>query len=300
MLINFLQKFQTLKKSVPVPAVNIFPYDQPISYCDWVYQSNDCKYCFNCFQLNRGYYCDNCLGSDLVDCDFATESELGYELVESNKCYSSAYLYNCVLCNDCFRCRSCMNCNDCFACVGLFHKSYCIFNKQYTQTTYKAKIAILKSTSAKSIAKKVAALDKKIPKPANNQFNTENCPYGDYINNCKNSFWSFNTYYLEDCGYINIGGYSKNCWDIYFAGINQELCYETVNTARSYNCAYLFDCGQCTNCYYCFQCSQCSDCFGCVGLSNKKYCILNNQLSKEQYGKAVLEIKKELGWPIPN
>ena len=38
--------------------------------------------------------------------------------------------------------------------------------------------------------------------------------------------------------------------------------------------------------------------FGCIGLKNKKYCILNNQLTKDQYEKAVREIKKELGWNL--
>ena len=137
------------------------------------------------------------------------------------------------------------------------------------------------------------------------QNNNENCPYGDYIYDCKNCYWCFDAHWMEDCGYNFLSGpATKKSWDTLLAGAgylktlttNLELTYEIVNTLDAYNCAYLVNCSGCTNCYYTSYLLNCSDCFGCVGLSNKKYCILNNQLTKEEYEKTVKIIKKELGW----
>ena len=131
-----------------------------------------------------------------------------------------------------------------------------------------------------------------------------NCPYGNNIYNAKNCFWSFNTIYYEDSGYTFYTSRAKNCWDVYEFGGNPDLktvserCYENVNTDTTYECAFLTASQNCTNCNYSDHLTNCADCFGCVGLKNKKYCILNNQLTKEQYETAVKSIKKGLGWIV--
>jgi hypothetical protein len=38
--------------------------------------------------------------------------------------------------NDMQYCDYCFQCHDCFGCVGLRHKQYCVFNKQYTKEEY--------------------------------------------------------------------------------------------------------------------------------------------------------------------
>lgn len=145
-------------------------------------------------------------------------------------------------------------------------------------------------------------LKENIPHPASQQLNSENCAYGNYIYNSKNCYWCFNSYNCENSGYSYVNGFMKNCWDMFFSGGNAsekayyERCYQFVDSSMCYDCAFLNLCEGCTNCYYSDNLINCSDCFGCVGLKNKKYCILNNQLTKEQYGKTVKEIKNELGW----
>ncbi len=39
-------------------------------------------------------------------------------------------------CNDITYCDSCVSCKHCFGCVGLKHKEYCLFNKQYSKKEY--------------------------------------------------------------------------------------------------------------------------------------------------------------------
>lgn len=299
---NFLDKYELLKKSIPVPAVILGEQVENCEMVEDVPYSKNLYYCFDSYKLEDSMYCEQCWGKNLVDCTFAVECELGYQLIDSNKCYNSTYLFNCNNCRDSHYSTLCVSCSDCFGCVGLTHKQYCIFNKQYTKEEYHKKVGELKKESPEKILEKISTIKKTVPHPASQQFNNENCSFGDYIYNSKNSYWCFNGYYIENCGYFFTSGFAKNCWDIFLGGGNNkqiaELCYEMTDFGQCYNCAFLNFSDFCTNCYYSMSLKNCSDCFGCVGLSNKKYCILNNQLTKEKYEKAVAEIKKELGWKI--
>ena len=295
---TFLDKYNLLKQSVPVPAVIEFETEN-CEHIDYIYQSKNCYYCFDSFNLQNSVYCVACWGKNLVDCRLVLECELCYECADCNKCYSSTYLLSCNNCRDCHFSALCISCVDCFGCVGLTHKQYCIFNKQYSKEEYYKKLAELKKESPEKIMQMMQELKKKIPHPASQQSNSENCPYGDGIYDSKNSFWCFYGVLLEDCGYTFEAGILKKSWDMYTSGSDKgstELCYELIESTRNYHSAYLFRGDNCTNCYYSSYLTNCSDCFGCVGLSNKKYCILNNQLTKEEYGKTVKIIKKELGW----
>jgi len=299
---TFLDKYELLKKSIPVPAVNIGTVTVDCEYVDYAYESKNCYYCLDTYKLIDGIYSTIAWGNKLIDCLSVTESEKCYECIDCNKCYSSSYLLDCNNCTDCHFSAFLNSCTDCFGCVGLAHKKYCIFNKQYTEEDYVENLKTLKKQNPKKIFSQMLALKQKIPHPASQQFNNENCAYGDYVYNSKNCYWCFNSYYCENCGYIYTGGIMKNCWDLLFSGGSVERkstcerCYECFDTDNSYNCAFLATGTNCTNCFYGAFLRNCSDCFGCVGLTSKKYCILNNQLTKEQYENAVKIIKKELGW----
>ena len=296
---TFLQKYELVIKSIPVPALSIGQFTENCEMVDMVYQSKNCYYCFDSFRLENSMYCMVGWGKNLVDCSYCIQCELCYQCLDCNSCYNSTYLWDCNNCRDCHFSNLCISCTDCFGCVGLTHKQYCIFNKQYTKAEYFNKVKELRKQDPQTILDQMLDLKQKTPHPASQQYNNENCPYGDYLYNSKNVFWGFNTYWLEDCGYIFLGGVNtKKCWDMYFAGDGSELCYEVTDSSKNYNCAHLFGSSDCTNCYYSSDLINCSDCFGCVGLTNKKHCILNNQLTKEQYEEAILEIKKELEWRV--
>lgn len=296
---TFLDKYDLLKKSIPAPAVLIGLETENCEYVDYTYQSKNCYFCFDSFNLQNSIYCILCWGKNLVDCRLVVESELCYECIDTNRCYSSSYLLECNGCRDCHFCSLCISCSDCFGCVGLTHKQYCIFNKQYSKEEYYKKVAELKKENPEKLLERMLELKKKIPHPASQQSNTENCPYGDHIYDSKNSYWCFNGYWMEDSGFVFEAGILKKCWDIYTSGGDKgtaELCYELTECDYNYNCAYLYSAENCTNCNYSSYLRNCSDCFGCVGLTKKKYCILNNQLTKEKYEETLVNIKKELGW----
>lgn len=299
---TFLEKFNLLKKSIPVPALMVGPNTVDCEYVDFVYSSKNCYYCFDAVQLTNSIYTTIGWGNTLVDCLSVTESERCYECVDSNNCYNCTYLLDSNRCTDCHFSAFLNSCSDCFGCVALTHKKYCIFNKQYTKSEYFKEINKLRTQTPETLFNHMLELKKTIPHAASQQFNTENSSYGDYIYNSQNSYWSFNSYYCENSGYGFVSGIMKNSWDMFFSGGDTknkaqcQLCYEFVDSSNCYGCAFLTNCGDCTNCYYSAFLEHCSDCLGCVGLTNKKYCILNNQLSKHEYEEAVRDINKELGW----
>ncbi len=301
---TFLQKYELIRKSVPVPAVSIDAETVNCELVDDTYGSKNCYYCFNGFRLTDSMYVWLGWGNKLVDCSSVTESERCYKCIDCTKCFNSTYLIDCNNTTDCHYSAFLNSCTDCFGCVTLTHKKYCIFNKQYTKEEYFKKIEILKREEPRKLLEQMFELKSKIPHPASQQFNNENSPYGDYVYNSKNSYWCFNSYYMENSGYAYTSGFMKNCWDSFISGTEagdksfSEQCYELTISGNCFNCTYMVYGVNCTNCHYSSYLTNCTDCFGCVGLSNKKYCILNNQLTKEQYEKSVVQIKKELGWKV--
>lgn len=296
---TFLEKYELVRKSVPVRALMI---DETIDSerVEFVFQSKNCYDCFMGYLLTDSMYTTMGWGNRLVDCTFVTESEKCYKCIDCTKCYSCTYLIDCNNSTDCHFSAFLNSCTDCFGSVALTQKKYCIFNKQFTKGEYLIKVEELKKEDPEKILSQMFALKQKIPHPASQQFNSESCPYGDYIYNSKNSYWCFNSYFIENSGYNYISANLKNCWDIFWGGGNpkeySERCYELAGFGSCYNCAFLSDANDCTNCFYGSNLKNCTDCFGCVGLTNKKYCILNNQLTKDQYEKGVRDIKIELGW----
>ncbi len=302
---SFLDDFEALRHSIPVPALRS-THNEDCQYMNYGGDNKRCIHCLVAIALEEGIYCYySGLSKMLTDCHMCVSSELLYECVNCFHCYQSTYLYDCTNCRDSSYCSLCIDCEDCFGCVALTRKHHCIFNKQYTPEEYESEVERLKKLSVDELLNRLWALVKKTPYPQNLQRSNTNCQYGDYLSFSKNVYWGFNTYYLEDSGYYYFGGMAKQCWDTFVLGggggknITKgvcELCYECVGSGNLYNCAFLFQSTDCTSCFYGWDLRNCSDCFGCVALTNKRYCILNNQLTKGQYEEGVKVLRQELGW----
>ena len=72
----------------------------------------------------------------------------------------------------------------------------------------------------------------------------------------------------------------KNC-------SNCSYCHYCSNCSYCHYCSYCFDCSYCSNCSDCFNCSY------CTSQKDKRYMILDIQLTKEEYEKKIKEIKGE-------
>ncbi|MFA5076666.1 MAG: hypothetical protein WC480_04615 [Patescibacteria group bacterium] len=102
----------------------------------------NCKRSLNCYESYDLIDCYNLqVGVDSKwcrDCYVAVDQcELCYD------CVSVVNSYNCHFCiatwhnRDCYYCDTCVSCHDCFGCTGLKHKSFCLLNKQYSETEYR-------------------------------------------------------------------------------------------------------------------------------------------------------------------
>ena len=296
---ELISKFEALDKKVPRPAVRVKSCENS-TFVDYANNSNNCHHSFVCHLSQGALFSSECaMSTDICDCEACVSCELSYECVECSNCHSCTYLNDCSNCRDVHFSSECRSCEKCFGCVALTNKKYCIYNEQFTEEDYDKRVAELSKLNPKVLTSKLIVLQSSIPVPQHHQRNTENCPYGDYLYDSKNVYWGFNTYWLEDCGYIYLGGKAKDCWDMSYAGGGSgkelmsgvtELCYEMVGSSGCFNCGFLQQCYSCDNCWYGRDLHNCKNCYGCVGLTGKEYCILNKQYTKEEYEKEVAHL----------
>ncbi len=103
------------------------------------YLSN-CKNCVDCFDLihseNCRYIWDG-LANNSYDCfNSGIDSNFLYEVIGVYESNNLKFCNKCGADHDLTYCDYCYNCHDCFGCVGLRHKQYCVFNKQYSKDEY--------------------------------------------------------------------------------------------------------------------------------------------------------------------
>ncbi|MCR4328155.1 MAG: zinc-ribbon domain-containing protein [Patescibacteria group bacterium] len=137
-------------------------------------------------------------------------------------------------------------------------------------------------------------LQLQVPRIALLTKNSVNSDYTNHSNNNKNCYLSMGTFDSENIMYsTNVLKPSKDCMDCYLMSFEAgaELAYECVDSLRIYNCQYSALLKDCTDCFYSYDLRGCSNCFLCWNLRNKQYCILNEQYSKEEYEKKIVEYR---------
>ena len=101
-----------------------------------------------------------------------------------------------------------------------------------------------------------------------------------FIIESSNNEDSIHSYWIQECRDVVDTSFASKC----------ELTYECDDCYNSYNLLYSKGCHDCRDSFFLTDCRGCSDCIGCVNLRQKKYCIFNEQYSKEDYEK----LKEEL------
>ncbi|MEM5810054.1 MAG: hypothetical protein QW156_04170, partial [Candidatus Aenigmatarchaeota archaeon] len=256
--------------------------------CYLIFYSN---YDENCFFGNGLHRCRDCYdNSYLVDC------ELCYGSFRLKRCNRAFFCAECEDCLDIYFCKNCTGCSNCFGCANLKHKSYCIFNKQYSKEEYFEKIKTLDYGSFKNLVEiqmKAEDFWKNFPQKFIHGRHNENVS-GDYIYNSKNVI---NSYFIEggeDLKYCTfmLNSPIRDCYDYTIFGNNAELIYESlvVGEGASMLKSCLICWPNCKNLEYCIMCASSSNLFGCIGLRHKQYCILNKQYTKEEYERLVPKI----------
>lgn len=292
-----LQRLILSKPKLPLVVINC----DNCEFCNEVYSSKNLFYCFDTYETSDSFYLfDSFMCASCGDCDYAAESELCYECVDPYKAFNCDYIEYCDNIRDSSYCYNCTGSNL-FGCVNLDNKSFCIFNRQLTEAEYTEQVKKYKALPPEKILAMVGELKKRFPLTQTIGGNNENTTYGNYIHWDKNCYLCFDAAYDQDCGYLYDSFHCRNSYDLTYVAKESDLTYQGVDSTTLFNCNYMMHTDSCQDSSYLFNCFNVKNSLGCVGLKNQEYCILNRQLSKEEYEKISAQImlelnKANLGW----
>ncbi|MCF7833844.1 MAG: hypothetical protein K9L98_02765 [Candidatus Pacebacteria bacterium] len=134
-------------------------------------------------------------------------------------------------------------------------------------------------------------LFKNVPRPAVGQNGKNiNSEYANMIQDVKNVYLSYSVIWdSENIFYSNNISKSKDIYDTYLAQ-DSNIIYECIDSTKNYDCAFCDFSSNCVSSRFLINCRNCQDCIGCVNLRNKRFCILNEQYSKEEYEKKLKDL----------
>jgi hypothetical protein len=194
--------------------------------------------------------------------------------MESRDCIDSAFLFDCV------------NCQNCFMSANLRNRQYVFRGEQLSKEEYAERIkgervgSHAKTEELRSEFQKVT--DGALHRYAQ-IFNSPGAS-GNNILSSKNVRNGFSVYDAEDiANSMRVLANTREVMDGY--GIAQgELIYECVATSFGvYRNSFCFFNDATKDAQYSALCRNGSELFGCIGMKGKKYCILNKQYAKEEY-----------------
>ncbi len=136
-----LTAFREHQKKYPVRALNIFNSENVLG--SYVFSSRNVYQSFDIVECEDMRYTTQSEGcKDLMDNDFGTKAEVGYEVLSNGMNRSTYFSYAVIGHNsDVYYSMVASNGNqNLFGCVGMKKNSYCILNKQYTKEEYETMV----------------------------------------------------------------------------------------------------------------------------------------------------------------
>jgi len=121
------------------------------------------------------------------------------------------------------------------------------------------------------------------------QVNSENCEYADTAIKSKNCYYCFCVFYCENVYYSRYSRKCANSTDLTFC-VDCRWCITCNDCVNCYMTSYSKNCSNCADCDYCTDCYSCENCYGCQGLYRKRYCLFNEQFSKEEYEERITKV----------
>ena len=294
---SFFTQFAELYKKVPQPNMLIDLSSVDCDYCNDVGSSKNCYLSTTIIDSEDTYYSTAIIKSkEIFNCYWLLQSERCYGCIDTRNSRGCLFSQYAIMCLDSAFLFDCHNCSDCIACVGLRHKQYCIFNKQYTKEEYQ-KFVFENLNGGHDVlvklAKQFEEFKKDKPVRYANITHSTNVS-GNNITGSKNCYHSFDTtVQVENVKYVSYAGLGlKDSYDGYNVGSIAELLYECLDCgSKSSDIMFsVFVLYSSSNILYSGFCTGSSNLFGCVGLNKKQYCILNKQYTKEEYEALVPKI----------
>jgi hypothetical protein len=297
---KFLEQYHELIKQNPIRGYDEFRKEQGGG--ENLTRCVECSYsknCIECFDTSKCINCVNCQeglisDTDCVDLTQSSGCELCVDMIGCLACYKCAYLEDCDTCENTYYSDNCRRTKYCFGCSGLRDKSFCIFNKQYSEKEYKEKVAeLLKKTPDEIEELKSKELaDVPVPASLGGTGNVDSF-YTNQTMNCKSTYYAFYSQETVESGYLWQCEGVNNVWDITMTR-NSDYAYQASDTTYSKQIFFASGQFECEDCWFGMDNYKTHHAWGCVHLSDKKYHILNKEYSKEDYEKLVPQIRDEL------
>ncbi len=122
--------------------------------------------------------------------------------------------------------------------------------------------------------------------------NLINSDFSNYIIDAKNAYLSYSIVGNEDIMYCDTVDRTKNSLDC-FASQKLDNCSWNIDSEGNYNTHYVVKSQNCIDSYFLFDCANCQNCCLSSNLRNQQYVFKNQKLSKEEYFKALADLKIE-------
>ncbi len=116
-----------------------------------------------------------------------------------------------------------------------------------------------------------------------------NSEYNNHVGNLKNCYLLFHADFSEDCSYGFYVTNSKNTLDSSLIS-HSELCYDCEHSFKNNRCVGLRkQVTESLNCHFLRDSANCQNCFGSTNLRNQKYVFFNQKYTPEEYAKKLKE-----------
>lgn len=138
----------------------------------------------------------------------------------------------------------------------------------------------------RSVLSQLKTLHATVPRMSIVNSQCENTDYCNLSMASRNCYLVFGNVGNEDCSYGHIVWQSQNCFDCLYT-YRSAFCYECIDCVQCHTLTFSRDCDNCSDSQFLVHCVGCKDSFGCVGLRNKRYCIFNEQHTKEAYAEKI-------------
>lgn len=288
-MIDFLEEYRKLQLKTPRPSAFIVNAVNS----DFCYNVDQAK---NLYLIANGVKDQDCLYGrdvygciDCVDCDHIKDCTLLYGCINCRNCYNGDFLQDSESCSDCRYGYFLKNCKNCVGCAGLSHREFYIFNEPYSPEEYRKKIA---SLSDPQIREGFERVKRQTPRANLTVINSE-MSSGNGVYHSRNIYHSYDVINCEDSGYLIESKDLKDCYDCSILEKSQ-LCYQLSSSFGMNNSNFCYFCMESSDLEYCENVVASEFCFGCISLHRKKYYILNQPYSPEEYFRITAEIKADL------
>jgi hypothetical protein len=129
-----------------------------------------------------------------------------------------------------------------------------------------------------------------VPKPSLVSTRAINCEYLNYAADNKDCYMIIECSNNENCIHCYWIQVSKDLVDCSYTQ-KVERSYESDDCYDSYALQYCKGCHSCTDSFFLLDCRGCSNCIGCINLRQQKYCIFNEQYTKEEYEEKIQSLR---------